>query len=85
MANTHQKLLPHPQIQVDWIRASEFEAHRAGGPKIRIDGVSKSYDGKLALTRVDLQLMENSFTCLLGPSGCGKSTLQHDRRLHSTD
>jgi NitT/TauT family transport system ATP-binding protein len=43
--------------------------------KIRIEGVSKSYDGKLALQRVDLQLPENSFTCLLGPSGCGKSTL----------
>jgi NitT/TauT family transport system ATP-binding protein len=43
--------------------------------KIRIDGASKSYDGKLALRRVDLELAENSFTCLLGPSGCGKSTL----------
>jgi NitT/TauT family transport system ATP-binding protein len=43
--------------------------------KIRITGVSKSYNGKLALDRVDLELAENSFTCLLGPSGCGKSTL----------
>ena len=51
------------------------EAPVAARPKIRIDGVSKSYDGKLALSRVDLQLMESSFTCLLGPSGCGKSTL----------
>jgi NitT/TauT family transport system ATP-binding protein len=51
------------------------EAPVAARPKIRIDSVSKSYDGKLALSRVDLQLMESSFTCLLGPSGCGKSTL----------
>ena len=51
------------------------EAPVAARPKIRINGVSKSYDGKLALSRVDLQLMESSFTCLLGPSGCGKSTL----------
>jgi NitT/TauT family transport system ATP-binding protein len=43
--------------------------------KIRIEAVSKSYNGKLALGRVDLELAENSFTCLLGPSGCGKSTL----------
>ncbi|MBV9858616.1 MAG: ABC transporter ATP-binding protein [Alphaproteobacteria bacterium] len=43
--------------------------------KVQIAGVSKSYDGKLALRRVDLELSENSFTCLLGPSGCGKSTL----------
>jgi NitT/TauT family transport system ATP-binding protein len=47
----------------------------AARTKIRIEGVSKRYDGKLALARVDLQLAENSFTCLLGPSGCGKSTL----------
>jgi NitT/TauT family transport system ATP-binding protein len=43
--------------------------------KICIAGVSKRYNGKLALATVDLQLAENSFTCLLGPSGCGKSTL----------
>jgi NitT/TauT family transport system ATP-binding protein len=43
--------------------------------KIRIQALSKSYNGKLALGRVDLELAQNSFTCLLGPSGCGKSTL----------
>jgi putative redox protein len=42
MPNAHPKLLPHPQIQVDWVGASEFEAHRAGGPKVRLDGDSKS-------------------------------------------
>ena len=47
----------------------------ASRTKIHIAGVAKSYDGKLALDRVDLDLAENSFTCLLGPSGCGKSTL----------
>ncbi|GAC1341883.1 MAG: ABC transporter ATP-binding protein [Acetobacteraceae bacterium] len=44
--------------------------------KIVIEGVSKSFHpGSVALRGVDLQLAENSFTCLLGPSGCGKSTL----------
>jgi putative redox protein len=42
MSGTHPKLLPHPTIEVDWLGASEFEAHRAGGAKIRIDGDSKS-------------------------------------------
>ena len=42
MPGTHAKLLPHPTIEVDWLGASEFEAHRAGGPKIRIDGDSKA-------------------------------------------
>ncbi len=44
--------------------------------KIRVEGVSKTFDnGLTALARVNLELAENSFTCLLGPSGCGKSTL----------
>jgi NitT/TauT family transport system ATP-binding protein len=44
--------------------------------KIAVEGVSKSFAaGTTALRGVDLQLAENSFTCLLGPSGCGKSTL----------
>jgi putative redox protein len=34
--------LPHPQIEVDWVAGSEFEAHRAGGPRMRVDGDSKS-------------------------------------------
>ncbi len=42
MPNTQARLLPHPGIEVDWLGASEFEAHRAGGPGIRIDGDSKS-------------------------------------------
>jgi putative redox protein len=36
------KLIPHAEIQVDWIGASEFEAHRAAEPKVRIDGDAKS-------------------------------------------
>jgi len=48
----------------------------AAGTKIRIEGVSMTFDnGVTALERVNLELAENSFTCLLGPSGCGKSTL----------
>ncbi len=44
--------------------------------KVRIEGVSKSFaPGSTALHGVNLELAENSFTCLLGPSGCGKSTL----------
>ena len=44
-------------------------------PKIAVRGVSKAYDGNLALDVVDLECVKGSFTCLLGPSGCGKSTL----------
>jgi len=32
----------HAPIDVDWVDSSEFEAHRPGGAKIRIDGDAKS-------------------------------------------
>lgn len=42
MPNADARLLTHPRMEVDWIGASEFEAHRAGGPKARIDGDGRS-------------------------------------------
>lgn len=42
VSNAEAKLLPHPQILVQWIGASEFEARRAGGAALRIDGDSRS-------------------------------------------
>ncbi|HEV2285222.1 MAG TPA: OsmC family protein [Steroidobacteraceae bacterium] len=35
-------LLQHAQIEIDWIGASEFEAYRAGGPRLRLDGDARS-------------------------------------------
>ena len=47
--------------------------------KLAIDDVSKTFQsatGKvLALDRVNLQVNEGEFFCLVGPSGCGKTTL----------
>ena len=45
------------------------------GPLIRIDNVSKSFGGLLAVDRVSLEIKAGSFFALLGPSGCGKTTL----------
>jgi putative redox protein len=42
VSNAEGTVLPHPQIEVRWIGASEFEAHRAGGATIHIDGDSRS-------------------------------------------
>src|ERR1700694_1153430 len=43
--------------------------------KISVQGVGMVYRDNVVLAKVNLDLAENSFTCLLGPSGCGKSTL----------
>ena len=43
--------------------------------KVAIDGVSKVFGNTKALERIDLEIADNDFLCILGPSGCGKSTL----------
>ncbi|WP_462320493.1 ATP-binding cassette domain-containing protein [Halochromatium sp.] len=42
---------------------------------LRYTGVSKGYNGQLALDGIDLDCAEGVTTVLIGPSGCGKSTL----------
>ncbi len=42
---------------------------------VELQGVSKNYDGVVALRPTDLQFAEGKTTALIGPSGCGKSTL----------
>ncbi len=43
--------------------------------KLEIQNVSKSFDGKLILDRVSLELHRGELVCLLGVSGGGKTTL----------
>jgi phosphate transport system ATP-binding protein len=40
----------------------------------RIDGLSVTYGGALALEGVGLDIHKNAVTAFIGPSGCGKST-----------
>lgn len=46
-----------------------------GDPKIRIENVSYSYDGKPALDDVTLDVPPQAITVLFGPAGGGKTTL----------
>lgn len=41
---------------------------------IRLENISKSYDGQKVLDNVSMEIHKNEFVTLLGPSGCGKTT-----------
>ncbi len=41
---------------------------------IKLENVSKQYDGVEVLSDVNLYIRKNEFVTLLGPSGCGKTT-----------
>jgi len=54
----------------------------ANVPKLELQDVALSYKTEsgvrlLALDRINLQVRQGEFLCLVGPSGCGKSTLLH--------
>ena len=41
---------------------------------IRLNGISKAYDGETILNNIELEIHDKEFITLLGPSGCGKTT-----------
>lgn len=43
--------------------------------QVRLQGVTKQFDGHQVIAPTDLTLESGKFTTLLGPSGCGKTTL----------
>jgi len=41
---------------------------------IRLQNISKEFDGEAVLKGIDLEIHDKEFVTLLGPSGCGKTT-----------
>lgn len=42
---------------------------------LRINHISKSYNGSFLYKNFNMEFSEGTITCILGPSGCGKTTL----------
>ncbi|MFJ1546078.1 ABC transporter ATP-binding protein [Streptomyces sp. NPDC088246] len=56
---------------------------------VRVEGLTRSFDGRAVVDRLDLTLRSGEFTALLGRSDCGKSTLLRvlaglDREIEGT-
>ncbi|SFC57036.1 ABC transporter ATP-binding protein [Tropicimonas isoalkanivorans] len=43
-------------------------------PRLKVDAITRRFDGRDVVTGVSLSVAPGQVTCLLGPSGCGKST-----------
>ncbi len=43
--------------------------------KLKVEHLSKTYEGKQALADVNFEIYDGEFLSILGPSGCGKTTL----------
>jgi NitT/TauT family transport system ATP-binding protein len=44
-------------------------------PELRFEEVGRDFDGRVALSTIDLTIEPGMLTVIIGPSGCGKSTL----------
>ncbi len=42
---------------------------------VRVEGLTRSFDGRPVIDKLQLDVRQGEFVALLGRSGCGKSTL----------
>jgi ATP-binding cassette subfamily F protein 3 len=50
---------------------------RRSGVALRVEGLSKAFDGKLLFQNLSFHVQSGARWAILGPNGCGKSTLFH--------
>ncbi|MCZ4120477.1 ABC transporter ATP-binding protein [Streptomyces sp. H39-S7] len=59
------------------LRTERPEDRRTDRPAtaVHVEGLTRAFDGRAVIDRLDLDIRPGEFTALLGRSGCGKSTL----------
>src|SRR5256884_3197242 len=67
-------------VTANAVKIDDGQLQKPSRPLIRMRAVSKTYvtassDSVHAVDRVDLDVADGEFVCIVGPSGCGKSTL----------
>src|SRR5437660_10123307 len=72
-------------VTANAVKIDDGQLQKPSRPLIRMRAVSKTYvtasSGTVhAVDRVDLDIADGEFVCIVGPSGCGKSTLL---RMHA--
>jgi spermidine/putrescine transport system ATP-binding protein len=63
---------PAPRVPPE--RSGQPTAGRQVTQSIELQGVSKAFDGVIAVSEMDLDIGQGEFFTMLGPSGCGKTT-----------
>src|SRR5689334_3022637 len=54
---------------------SEERFARSSAPRLVVDGLTKSFNGRAAIAQVSFAVAAHEFVAVLGPSGAGKTTL----------
>ncbi|GGW36481.1 ABC transporter ATP-binding protein [Streptomyces xantholiticus] len=54
---------------------SGTDAGRRGGPRLRAEDLTLSYDQRTVAEGLGVDIPDHSFTVIIGPNACGKSTL----------
>ena len=62
------------QNDFNTLRIKPAQPVRENTKLIELKGISKSFDGEVVLSDMNLYIRDREFVTLLGPSGCGKTT-----------